>query len=126
MRNLVGCWRVGQKLPRLGVAQILGRDPTHTLHKAADHLAAVYSGIDGLPDVDQEIDARHPYVAGEAIDSHLGHGTAVGVVKEGRSFARFPIKVHSRRGVGAAFAETGTLLVSQGNQFAETERDRWL
>ena len=117
--NLVRRRRMAQQLAAFAVDQALGRDPAHALDEAADDLAAVDAGIDRAADVDQQIDARHGELAGEAIDLDLGDGRALRVVQERSAAAGLAVVVDAGRGVEAVGAEVDAVAAGRGAELAE-------
>ena len=103
------------------VDERFGRDPAHALDEPADDLPAIDARIDRAADVDQQIDARHAQLAGEAIDEHLGDRGALRVIEERRALAGLAIEIDARRGVEAAGAQIDAVAAGLGAKLAERD-----
>ena len=90
---------MGAQAP-LGVPdQFLAGEPPHALHESALDLATIDRRIERSTDIVQHVGAQQLRLAGEGVDRHLGHRSAIGEVIERTPLQGGRIKAHLGYGV---------------------------
>ena len=120
-RDLVLVRRIREQLAVFRVEQLFGGGPAHSLHKAADHLAAVDGRVDRPAEVEQDVNPRDRKLAGESVDHNFGNGRSVRVVQERRALAGLAVEVDAGRGVESSRSQVDAIGVGQPHELAETD-----